>query len=222
MKGQTCPYRQLAAQSAHRSYAFWHRLRKDFFVRNPKVMRMRTGDIFNFNAFSPDDIGEEITTKARVDRKLLINLISKSKAAATCIQFSGCRSQRVKDSDGQIYETSSLIVLRWAEVGVPKTYTDTFHVVDNCRYDVILGATAPSQHSDPNSEVNAWQFERQPPETEEERKRRMYEAEQRKKEKEELERRESVERDRRRMAAGVVSNGQGLNSRKWHPVSDGC
>lgn len=69
----------------------------------------------------------------------------------------------VKDLDGRVYESSSLIVLRWREADVPKSYDDDFYVVDKCPYDIILGANAPNQHSAPRSECHALDFE---PETE--------------------------------------------------------
>ena len=109
----------------------------------------KTGDFFNFYALSPDGEGPEITTKARVDRKLPINLISRSRAIATCIQFNACSSSvRVEDSEGKVYEPSSFIVLRWAVINVPKTYDNRFYVVDGSPYDVVLGAGAPGGLTD--------------------------------------------------------------------------
>jgi len=122
---------------------------------------MRTGDVFNFKAFSPDGKGREIKSKARVHKELSINLISRSKAEATCIRFREIPRVRVVDPDGKVYETSSLIVLRWYEAGVPKTYDDDFYVVDKCSHDVILGASAPNQHSEPCSECHALDLEPQ-------------------------------------------------------------
>jgi len=166
-------------------------------------MKLKTGDIFDFNALSPDGEGMEITTTARVDRKLPINLISRHKAIATSIRVTKCASVVVEDSDGRYYESSSFIALRWSEVGVPKTYDALFYVIDESRYDVVLGANAPDQHSEPGSEYHVLEFER---ETEEEKRKREADAaliaQVRKAETERQDEKERIEREQRRKNQG--------------------
>ncbi|KAL8733771.1 MAG: hypothetical protein Q9166_001965 [cf. Caloplaca sp. 2 TL-2023] len=60
-----------------------------------------------------------------------------------------CLKNTVKDSNGKQYSPSGKVELRWHKKDLPKSYGETFFVVDLTTPLVILGATAFENNTQP-------------------------------------------------------------------------
>src|SRR5277367_2517280 len=81
----------------------------------------------------------DVQLRTKVDKVLSKSIITKEKAELTSGMFLDIDApMRFKDSKGILYSTRSLITLRCECGGKPRTFYETFYIVDSCELDALL------------------------------------------------------------------------------------
>lgn len=128
----------------------WVYTRPDLFPPHEQFEEMDTRSTLDILAFAANDDGKDINAVAKVDRQLSFNIISTAQAYASGLQWSvSPRPRRARDSDGNYYESSSFLTLRWCERNGMQTWDADFYIVDTTPYDIILtGDSVPLRRVD--------------------------------------------------------------------------
>jgi hypothetical protein len=87
----------------------------------------------------PDGREGDFQLRTRVDRVLPNSIITKEKADLTQgMSVEIPAALEFKDSKGILYSTQHSIILRCVSGGSPKSFYETFHIVDRCELDALL------------------------------------------------------------------------------------
>lgn len=101
-------------------------------------------------AFTSNGEGKDIRATVRLDSNIHFNVISTAQAHAACLPWSISEKPKTAiDSNGNCYESSKYLSLRWCEANKTKTWDAVFYIVNDCPHDIILDeASLPRRRAD--------------------------------------------------------------------------